>query len=214
MKRVCVVAGLCILVVGGVVTMAWGPLARRIRSHVCQDNLRTLHALVWTDSSDRRQGFVEELDPSHSSGRGILRRPCDPSREPVAPSLGALAKSQLERLGDAGKCLIVCPCASTCPGEWGSVDSWADYVYVSWPSGADTPDDHPLIYDADLSNHGGRGINIVTVGGNVFWDAQADWLRRFVATHRELNVPLPRGVTLEARSAGDLGNDVDIKTTP
>ncbi len=36
---------------------------------------------------------------------------------------------------------------------------------------------YPLIYDARLSNHGGRGINVILVDGTVFWDQGGAWSR-------------------------------------
>lgn len=65
--------------------------------------------------------------------------------------------------------------------------SGADYVYVNWsphlPNTKVLPEDYPIVFDARLSNHDGRGINILLAGGSVIWDENAKWLSAFVASN-------------------------------
>ena len=89
---------------------------------------------------------------------------------------------------------LYCPGSGTKPGLLSDADEWQDYIYIDWSRyyGAEkVPDDYPLIYDRRLSNHDGKGINVVTVGGEVYWDPDAGKLCSFALWHPEYEVPLP-----------------------
>jgi prepilin-type processing-associated H-X9-DG protein len=83
-----------------------------------------------------------------------------------------------------------------CPGM-GHVlpDGSGKYVYVNWSPQVHFPEvprnKFPLIYDATLRNHGGRGINTLMVDGSVQWDPHVDWLARFRAEHPDAEIPIP-----------------------
>ena len=58
------------------------------------------------------------------------------------------------------------------------------------------------MYDRRLSNHGGKGINVLLVDvvnayegirGPTFWfwDEDAKWLREFARGHPDVKIPLP-----------------------
>jgi len=74
-------------------------------------------------------------------------------------------------------------------------DDWSDYAYVNWSNCFDkpgkVPPDYPLMYDRALSNHDGRGINVLRVDGTTLWDPGGTWLRDFAARHPEYDVPVP-----------------------
>jgi hypothetical protein len=82
-----------------------------------------------------------------------------------------------------------------------------DYTYVYWPEGTNTPITYPLLYDRRLSNHAGRGINVLLVQGThhrkgapgtILWDPEADWLKGFAREHPEFNIKLPEDVKWSA----------------
>jgi len=73
-----------------------------------------------------------------------------------------------------------------------------DYLYVAWATGASTPNNYPVFYDRWLANHGGRGIYVVRVDGEVFWDRGAEWLLSFCKTHQDLRLPLPEDISAPA----------------
>lgn len=100
-----------------------------------------------------------------------------------------------DEMGDSN---VLCPGRKgSVPGSWRDIEAWSDYTYVYWPSGrTGTPPDYPLMYDRRLSNHQGKGINIVTVGKKVFWDRNSKWLRKFAQGHPEFNIPLPEDLVL------------------
>src|SRR4051812_25552269 len=66
-----------------------------------------------------------------------------------------------------------------CPGTASlligtDIRSRTGYYYVDWskwfgPTNA-VPTSYPLIYDRFLSNHEGKGINLVLVDGTILWD--------------------------------------------
>jgi len=98
--------------------------------------------------------------------------------------------------------LYVCPWNSKPPGSWTNINEWMDYYYVRWPSTTGVYAKYPLMYDRHLSNHGGKGINVLLVDvvnryGGIngpifwFWDPEAQWLRKFAQEHPETRVPLP-----------------------
>jgi len=85
----------------------------------------------------------------------------------------------------------------TCPGvpKNSSSAKLTDYVYVNWSviphsKNADF-DKYPLMYDRSVSNHYGGGINVLTVGGVVEWDANAEKLKKFADAHPEAKLVIP-----------------------
>ena len=70
-----------------------------------------------------------------------------------------------------------------------------DYVFLDWSKQSNgfekLPSKRPLKYDRRLSNHIGRGINILMVDGSVEWDSNAEWLKKFAAEHPSIKLPLP-----------------------
>jgi hypothetical protein len=94
-------------------------------------------------------------------------------------------------------------------GSWTNIAEWMDYFYIRWPSVTGLYTNYPLMYDRRLSNHGGKGINVLLVEGLVgsaivgkpetfrgqfFWDEDAKWLRAFARDHPEAHIPLPEGL--------------------
>jgi hypothetical protein len=64
--------------------------------------------------------------------------------------------------------------------------------WSKWFGETNTPPDYfPLIYDASLQNHEGKGVNVVSVGARIWWDEGAGWLRDFAAKHQEYHLALP-----------------------
>ena len=92
--------------------------------------------------------------------------------------------------------ILVCPGSRTkfVAGRTSDLTNWMDYLYVYWPMGESTSESYPIMYDKDLSHHGGEGLNVMTVDGTCFWDEGGAWLREFAATHPDLRIPLPEGV--------------------
>ena len=100
----------------------------------------------------------------------------------------------LERLNRemGGHLPLACPGAET--NLLQSIqDRIIDYYYIDWSelSGVANVSTYPQIYDRRLSNHEGRGINILMVNGSVKWDSNAEWLKRFSAEHPNTKVPIP-----------------------
>jgi hypothetical protein len=95
--------------------------------------------------------------------------------------------TELLREEDAPEIAEVSPAVGK-PGE-------DDYIYIDWQQFANGPkwgfDRFPVIYDRQLSNHGGRGIYILLTNGDVIWDSGATWLRQFAAEHQEDRIPIP-----------------------
>src|SRR3990172_8864324 len=94
--------------------------------------------------------------------------------------------SDLESLDKVDKELIirilVCPGTGHAPGGFTNMNSWVDYTFVDWSAILGTnavPNDYPIVYDRRMSNHNGRGINILMVDGTVEWDSNAKWLKKF-----------------------------------
>jgi hypothetical protein len=69
------------------------------------------------------------------------------------------------------------------------------YYYIDWsklPHDTNVSFNHyPLAYDRHMSNHDGRGINVLMVNGTVIWDANAQWLKVFETDHPDLQLPMP-----------------------
>jgi len=75
------------------------------------------------------------------------------------------------------------------------IDERSDYIYVDW-SNRELKHNWewtqcPLIYDRRLSNHGGRGINIIYTDSQIMWDPEAYRLRAFAKAHPEAKIPIP-----------------------
>lgn len=83
-----------------------------------------------------------------------------------------------------------------CPGAPSHQVSTPDYVFINWsktyPDLASVPNNYPLMYDADTTNHSGAGVNVLLVSGTVFWDANANWLDAFCSAHPQYGLLRPR----------------------
>lgn len=90
---------------------------------------------------------------------------------------------------------LLCPGTDTKMRRNGTAESWSDYIYVSPSVWSGNPavdvDGFPMAYDQSTSNHGGRGVYVLTVEGRVFWDRGAEWLRRFAREHPEYKLRVP-----------------------
>jgi len=89
---------------------------------------------------------------------------------------------------------LICPGSGHPPGSFTNADSWADYIYVDWTAVRGTnvvPGDYPIAYDRSMSNHGGRGVNVLSVDGFVRWDSKGEWLKKFAAEHPNAKLPMP-----------------------
>lgn len=99
--------------------------------------------------------------------------------------------------GDAAKAakILKCPGASEQGATRQDVASLTHYCYINWgrwfPSTNSPPESYPLIYDSTVHNHGGRGVNIISVGARARWDEGARWLHDFAAKHPEYDLRLP-----------------------
>jgi len=75
-------------------------------------------------------------------------------------------------------------------------DDNKDYFFVDWSKQSEPleklPSKRPLMYDRRLSNHDGRGINILMADGSIEWDANAQWLKTFAAEHPDAKLPMPK----------------------
>ena len=70
----------------------------------------------------------------------------------------------------------------------------SDYIYVDWLKQSQDitkslPAKYPLVYDARISNHKEKGINILLVDGSVIWDEKARWLTHFALDHKGIALP-------------------------
>lgn len=77
----------------------------------------------------------------------------------------------------------------------GDLAHQGDYIYINWGQPlVDTTESlasrYPIVYDAKLSNHKGKGINILLLDGSVIWDEGAHWLYLFATKHKD--IPLPK----------------------
>lgn len=85
----------------------------------------------------------------------------------------------------------------TCPGvrAKSGTGSQNDYLYVDWSKLSQSADaasgKYPLMYDRRMSNHDGRGINVLLMDGTVEWDPNAERLKKFAADHPNANLPMP-----------------------
>ena len=89
--------------------------------------------------------------------------------------------------------ILVCPATGNTPGRDQDAQKWSDYIYVDWSKTVSNRSSagpkYPLAFDRRLSNHRGRGINVVLIDGSVFWDQGGNWLSNFAKAHPEFNVP-------------------------
>jgi prepilin-type processing-associated H-X9-DG protein len=81
-----------------------------------------------------------------------------------------------------------------CPGVHSRGQGEADYIYVKWPeqtsdASNSLPAEYPVVYDSRLSNHQGKGINVLLVDGSVIWDEQGRWLSQFASDHHGIILP-------------------------
>lgn len=86
-----------------------------------------------------------------------------------------------------------CPGAKQHGGAPHSASS--DYIYIPWTkseAGEDWNGRLPVFYDANFSNHGGRGINIKMADNSVMFDEGGKWLKAFAASHPNAKVPMPQ----------------------
>lgn len=101
--------------------------------------------------------------------------------------------------------LMICPGSGNSPALMTKRLEWIDYIYVQWPSAKGVYTNYPVLYDRRLSNHAGKGVNVllgdvVNTGGGVqgpirwFWDPNAEWLQKFAREHPDLHVPLPEDI--------------------
>jgi len=97
-----------------------------------------------------------------------------------------------------GSCYITSPWIFLCKGSHShagsltNVDAWMDYIYIPWSTGVtNTPPDYPVMYDRRLSNHQGKGINVLFADHSVIWDKDAKELKAFATKHPEFHIPLP-----------------------
>lgn len=89
---------------------------------------------------------------------------------------------------------LICPGTGHTPASFLNSDSWADYTLVDWPALLGTnsvPSTYPIAYDRSLTNHGGRGVNVLTADGFVHWDPNAQGLKKFVAQHPNFKLSIP-----------------------
>jgi hypothetical protein len=89
---------------------------------------------------------------------------------------------------------LICSGSGHMPGSFSNADSWADYTLVDWPALLGTnsvPSNYPIAYDRSMGNHGGRGVNVLTVDGLVRWDPKAEGLRKFAAEHPNFKLSVP-----------------------
>lgn len=114
---------------------------------------------------------------------------------------GQLPKSLDEALsnigfGDVEKTARIIRCPGMTRRVTGTdIGSLTGYYYINWSKwfGATNspPASYPLIYDRSLQNHDGKGVNVISVDGQIWWDESAARLRSFAAEHREYQLPLP-----------------------
>lgn len=90
--------------------------------------------------------------------------------------------------------LLSCPGVRRRPILIAEANTQSDYIYINWEQfygTNDVPAEYPIVYDRSLSNHFGRGVNVITFGGGCFWDRGAKWLKQFAADHPSFKVIVP-----------------------
>jgi hypothetical protein len=92
--------------------------------------------------------------------------------------------------------MLECPGVDHRAQHADSTEGIDDYVYINWseqPRGDDWQQGtYPLMYDRRMSNHSGRGVNVVLVDQEVFFDEGANWLKAFAQSHPDVQMPLPQ----------------------
>jgi hypothetical protein len=100
-----------------------------------------------------------------------------------------------ERFEQSHNYPLVCPGTKSKLGPAKDVEKWMDYTYIDWfpwrTQSNGIGDNYPLMYDRHFGNHGGRGVFVLKVDGNVIWDAGALWLKSFAKKHPEYKIKLP-----------------------
>jgi hypothetical protein len=107
---------------------------------------------------------------------------CNDYKGNLPPNLSLMS----EYISDAN--FFTCPRSSKKPASWNNIEKWMDYIYIPWSSPTTIYAKYPLMYDRRLSNHNGKGINILLVEqvlnpatprasesfhGQFFWDEGA-----------------------------------------
>jgi len=178
---------------------------KRIAMTVLACLVATGGAAIWIRQQTASARRLDCLSALRSIGTAIALYRQDCSGE-LPPDLAALAAGSY--LSSAW--MLVCPRGSRPAGSWTDVAEWADYTYVHWPSATDGhANSYPLVYDRRMSNHVGKGINVLLVEqtvhpaspsmpgshhGQLFWDEGAKWLQGFAKEHPGLVVLMPEGV--------------------
>jgi hypothetical protein len=145
----------------------------------CQQLLKALHSQVYLRYRPAHDGSFPDLGLFPPDLKTSLME-LEKHLAPGAPSHALFLK---------------CPGSSTKQGRLDDAEQWQDYIYINWSryyGSKAVPPDYPLIYDRRLSNHGGKGVNEVSVQGVVRWDPDATALKKFAAEHPEYEVPLPQ----------------------
>ena len=99
----------------------------------------------------------------------------------------------IEFIGNRKLSEMACPGAVKQGGGPHSASS--DYIYIPWTKSEAGPDWEgklPVVYDANFSNHGGRGINIKMSDNSVMFDEGGKWLKAFAASHPNATIPMPQ----------------------
>ena len=141
---------------------------------------------------------------SHAAGIFIKRNACQRTLSAISYAIraysyeeSAFPSSSIDLIPsriDTRK-ILMCPAVHHQKEYVPDGTQWGDYTYINWSKYYDIPDkvpeDFPILYDRSMSNHGGRGINIVRIDGSVLWDPGAAWLRNFAASHPQYDIPVP-----------------------
>lgn len=158
-------------------------------------------SIMWLRHKRELAGRDRCLSVLRSTGSAIGQY-CNDNNGNLPPSFSLLGKGCY--LGDES--WYICHVGSSKHGDWTNIKEWMDYIYIPWPGTTGVYEKYPVMYDRRLSNHGGRGINILLVAqavrsaiptapesfhGQFFWDEGAQWLQKFAKDHPEYNIPLP-----------------------
>jgi prepilin-type processing-associated H-X9-DG protein len=91
--------------------------------------------------------------------------------------------------------LLACPGARAKQSQSTNVTGPSDYFYNDWSRMAQRQSNafskYPMAYDRRLSNHDGRGVNVLMLDGSVEWDQHAEGLKKFGAEHPDFKIPIP-----------------------
>jgi hypothetical protein len=143
----------------------------RWREADCKRRLQTLHFLVADFSVTHDNRLPRSIDdlPRGTVGRWILVCPATVENIHQEPENGRYDYSLMDW-----------------SSELHAASADPNVLLFSCPQFAR----YPLICDAHLSNHGGRGINVILVDGTVFWDEDGAWLRDFAKLHPNKTIPV------------------------